>query len=100
MGHVSKDCPPKAESTKAPPTQVSVVNEAEEAEDQVCAISGDPEKEETIFRDVKYTIVHSRCNMQFKLNTLDTGSKISFIKKSFIPKEAIESLDRSELITA
>ncbi|KMQ87910.1 gag protein [Lasius niger] len=63
MGHISKDCPAKATSS----TQVAVVNEAEE---QICSVSGCTDEEETFFRDIDYAISRSDNNQNFKLNTL------------------------------
>jgi len=52
-------------------------------------------RKETFFRDIEYEISRSGINQKFRLNILmDTGSKISFVKESIIPKEALESSDQ------
>ncbi|XP_011859315.1 PREDICTED: uncharacterized protein LOC105556813 [Vollenhovia emeryi] len=89
MGHLVKDCPVKATTS----TQVATVDEAE---DQICSISDGVEEEETIFRDIDYEVSYPYNNRKIQLSTLmDTGSKVSFIKESFVPEEAVEIIDRS-----
>jgi len=53
------------------------------------------EEEETFFRDVDYEISYPDISQKFRLRTLmDTGSKISFIKESLIPRKQVESSDK------
>lgn len=97
MGHISKECPTKTTSS----TEVAVVNEEE---NQVYSIFGCEEDEETFFKDVDYEINCTSppdANRKIKLNTLmDSGSKVSFIKESFVLKEAVESFGtHPEIIT-
>ena len=89
IGHISKDCPTKATSS----AQVAAV---EKIEDQVCFVSSCPEKEETFFKNVDYVINYANTSRKLRLNTLmDTGSKVSFVKDSLVPREAIELFDQS-----
>jgi len=88
MGHGSKECPTKITAS----TKVAVVSEAE---NQVCSVSTHMEEEETFLRDVDYEISRPDINQKFRLRTLmDTGSKISFIKESFIPRKQVELSDK------
>lgn len=88
MGHILKDCPKKS----SPSTDVAAVDEAND-ENQVYSVSGSTEEEETFFREVDYEISHSENKHKIRLTTLmDTGSKISFIKESLVPKESVESI--------
>jgi len=88
MGHLSKECPTKATAS----TKIAAVSEAE---NQVCSVSGHIEEEETFFRDVDYEISYPNIRQNFRLRTLmDTGSKVSFIKESFIPRKQVELSDK------
>jgi len=88
MSHVSKECPIKDTAL----IKITVVSKAE---DQVCSVLGHMEKEEIFFRDIDYEISYPDINQKFKLHALiDTGSKISFIKESFVPGKQIELSDK------
>lgn len=56
------------------------------------ASSSAARRTKTFFKDVDYEINCSDTNHKIRLNTLmDSGSKVSFIKESFVLKEAVES---------
>ncbi|XP_018406278.1 PREDICTED: uncharacterized protein LOC108782494 [Cyphomyrmex costatus] len=88
MGHAVKDCPSKA----APSADVAVVDDVDT---QVCSVMNDMEKEGAFFEYIDYEISQPKIGQKIRLNTLmDTGSKISFVKESIVPRDAIQLLDK------